>query len=659
MATYGISIYGTDTYGSGIQADFDVSPFTATPVDYSTVLLNWTAPAGTWDEMRLLRNRYGWSVDENDGEVMLDVTTLDTSFVDTGTVAGRWLYYSIFLSASGQWSRAGTVAVLMPKDNGYAAALYACIPDYYKIIVQPGNAITDSGNTENPYLQPFLDVFAFGLDQIKTYYDSNQYTNDWLNSRYDNIQNMATQFGVDFEASTPAYLFRQRVRDAATLGRQKGTLEQIRSLIAETTGWDTELTIGANLMLSDDQASFNHPIYPLWDPSINYATGERVQFGSYLYAAGTSGAYGQTQVPSGTSSSNSYWTIVTGSTDTTLVNSNGNVAGWEEISFTTGVAPGTNAVQVFVGVQDATDLSSQAGNALVVRNNNSGSQTATMGVHSVAKLAGQTTMDPSQPVMWGIPIPYATQPYDDTAYYQPGDLVTYHGRAYTALTASQGVYPADTATSNAQWAPLGFDGRTQLCLSGYTQAGSGQQVPVYPFVEFYDDHGNLITSLYSDALPTFNYFDSFTQNWEPWTSRTTDVGSATWTVGQGAWTCGGYNGGVSYPSGSGPALVYFTGSSDGTVAVTLSTLPTGTEQQGAVFRYQDAGNYWFAGRSFLQVNYDLGTYGFPYSEDFQDGDRMTVAYSGSNISVLRNGTPVLTMSDTRLTTATGVGMAVQ
>lgn len=660
MATYGISFYGMDVYGTSVHPDFDVSPFTATPADYNTVLLGWQAPAGTWSEMRLLRNRFGWSVNENDGDILLDSSALHTSFVDSAVTPGKWVYYSIFISASGQWSRAGTVQVLMPKNNGYADALYAAVPEMFKTNTLAGNAITDDSNVPNPYLYPFLSIFGFGLDLIKTYYDSNRYTNDWLHSRFDNIQNLAGQFGVQFEASTPAYLFRQRVRDAATLGRQRGTLEQIRTLIAETTGYDSELTIGPNMMLSDDQASFDHPSYDGWDASVNYAHNERVKFGSYLYSAGTSGAYGQSQAPSGTATNNSYWNVVSGNVDTTLVNGNGNVAGWEEISFTTGVAPGSAAVQVFVGVQSPTNPSDNTGNAMVVKNNNSGSQVATMGVRSVAKLAGQTSVDPQQPVLYGIPIPLATATYDPTAYYQPGDMVVYHGRGYKALTASQGVYPNDLATANAQWTPLGYDGRTRLCLSGYTQAASGQQVAVYPFVEFYDNHGNLITTMYSDSLPAFTYFDSFTQNWSAWSSRTTDVGGATWTIGSGSWIAGGYDGGVSYPSGSGRTLAYFTGNANGTVAVTFDTSPANTLHQGLLFRLQDTSNYFRAGRTALyRIASGAVAATYTYSTPLSDGDRLTVSYNGSNISVLRNGTQVLSTTDSNLSTATGVGLVVE
>lgn len=659
MGTYGVSIYGLSKYGTDTHPDFDVSPFTATPVDYSTVLLDWTAPAGSWDSLRLIRNRYGWAVNENDGEILLDQSHAATAFSDTGVVGGHWLYYTIFISASGQWSRAGTVSCLMPKNLGYTELLYSLVPDHYKVDVQAGNNLTDDSNKINPYLNPFLSIFGFGFDIVKSYYDANRYTNDAMRTRFDNIAQLANQFGIQYEASAPAYLFRQRVRDAATLGRQKGTLEQIRSIISETTGYDADLRIGSNLMLSDDQADFDHPTFPQWDPGVNFAAGEKVEFGAYLYQAGSSGAYGQSQAPTGTNASNAYWTVVSYGTDSTLVDANGHVAGWEEISFTTGVTPGTGGVLVGIGVQNPTNPDEHAGNALWVRNTNSGGSVATMGVRSVGRLAGQSTMDPQQPVLFGIPVPYTWQAWDNSTDYQPGDTVVYHGRVYQALTASLNVSPPDTPTANAQWTPLGYDDRVQMCLSGYAQAYSGEQVLVYPFVEYYDSHGSLITALYSDAVPAYTVLDSFSQGWTDWTTRTSDLGGAAWTETLGQWTSGGYSGGSAYPVGTTAAIATIPGHADGTVAGTFLTNPGNTLKQGVVFRLQDSSNYWRAGRTALhlvQSGAVTGTY--TYSTAFSDSDRVTAAFSGSNITIYRNGTQVLTITNAALSTATRVGMAV-
>jgi hypothetical protein len=659
VGTYGISFYGLSQYGTDVHPEFDVSPFTATPVDYTSVLLDWKAPAGQWDTLRLIRNRYGWAVNENDGDILINQSHTATSFIDKGVVGGHWLYYTIFISASGQWSRAGTVSTLMPKNNGYTDLLYSLVPDFYKINVKHGNNVTDDSNTLNPDLEPFLSIFGFGFDIVKSYYDSNRYANDAMRTRFDNIAQMAAQFGIQYEASTPAYLFRQRVRDAATLGRQKGTLEQIRSVISETTGYDADLRLGSNLMLSDDQADFDHPSFPQWDAGVNYASGEKIAFGSYLYQANSSGAYGQAQAPSGSNTNNTYWNVVAYGTDSTLVDANGHVAGWEEISYTAGVTPGTNGVLVGIGVQNPTDPNDKAGNALWVRNTSSGGTAATMGVRSVGKISGQSSMDPQQPVLWGIPLPYAYQDWDNNTYYQPGDLVIFHGRTYQALTASSNVTPPSTATANGQWQPLAYDERVQMCLSGYTQAYSGEQVAVYPFIEYYDSHGALITSLYADAVPAYNVFDSFTQGWADWTTRTTDLGGASWTETQGQWTSGGYGAGSAYPVGATASIATIPGHADGTISATFLTNPGNTLKQGAVFRLQDSTNYWRAGRTALHlIQSGTATSTFNYSQTFLDGDRITVAFSGSNIAVQRNGVQVLSITNATFSTATKVGMAV-
>lgn len=646
-------------------------------MDYSTVFVDWKNPAGSWDSLRLVRNRYGWAVDETDGEILYEVSHAASSFADTGTVGGHWLYYTIFINVGGEWSRAGTTSTLMPKDNSYTDLLYSLVPTYYKVDVASGNSTTDDSNTVNPFLKPFLSVFGFGFDLVKSFYDSNRYTNDAMRTHYGNIQQMAGQFGVDYEASTPAFLFRQRIRDAAVLGRQKGTLEQLRSVIAETTGYDTVLSLSANQMLSDDQAAFLHPRYAQWDVAANYAAGERIRFGTFIYQANTGGAYGQAQQPTGTSSSNAFWTPVTGTYDATLLDTNGRIAGWEEVSYTVGVTPGTGAVQGGVGVQRPTDTTDQSGNALVVRNNSSGGATATMGVRSVGKLAGQSTMDPAQPVLWGIPLPATQQSWDASAFYEPGDTVTYHGRTYQAIGGVQGVHPPLNAVvggtgygagpygagpygGNALWAPLGYDNRVQMCLSGFTQGVSGQAVPVYPFVEYYDSHGALITGLYTDAPPAYTVFDSFTQNWIPWVARTTDIGGLTWVESVGQWASGGYGGGSAFPVSTGRAFASLSGHADGMVSATFVTSAPGTLKQGVLFRIQDTSNYWRADRDALR-RISTGTVAAtsPYSQTLLDGDRITVAYSGANIAVQRNGVQVLSISDANLVTATGVGMAVE
>ena len=88
MSTYGYSAYDTGYYWNGsfyptssqnlyglqLYSQFSVNPFTATPRDYRTIMVTWTQPQGTWYEFRLVANRYGFPVDQNDGNILIDST---------------------------------------------------------------------------------------------------------------------------------------------------------------------------------------------------------------------------------------------------------------------------------------------------------------------------------------------------------------------------------------------------------------------------------------------------------------------------------------------------------------------------------------------------------------------------------------------------------
>jgi hypothetical protein len=75
---------------------------------------------------------------------------------------------------------------------------------------------------------------------------------------------------------------------------------------------------------------------------------------------------------------------------------------------------------------------------------------------------------------------------------------------------------------------------------------------------------------------------------------------------------------------------------------------------------QDTSNYWRAGRTALYriaAGAVAGTY--TYSTALSDGDRITAAFSGSNITIKKNGAQVLALTDSTLSTATGIGLVVE
>ena len=277
MAIYQGSLYGTEMYGpvvidwslygatgnslptNAIVVDFAVDPIVANPSGYDLMLLSWTSPTGSWTGLRVLKNYAGYSVNETDGSILLDTTRGSQSLVDDAVRPGAWHYYTLFVKSAGVWQRAGGTSALMPKSHGYGRLLFDSLPMHHQSVGRDGS----DSLVENETLKKFLNVLGWGLDYIKTNFDALQGPNDPLKNHVNALARLTSQLGITYEASAPSSLFRQRIRNAAVLGREKGTLEQLQSLISMTTSLNVELSISPNRMVNDDAASFAHPVYPL------------------------------------------------------------------------------------------------------------------------------------------------------------------------------------------------------------------------------------------------------------------------------------------------------------------------------------------------------------------------------------------------------------
>lgn len=653
MGTYGLAVYGEDTYGGTAAetglVDFDVSPFVANSVSYEAIRLTWTSPGGDWDEFRLLKNRYGYATHETDGEIVLDTTAAANTYLDNDVVPGDWHYYTIFLLISGDWVRVGTASTLMIRNYDYAGRLFSGLPNYYQLVP---SAVGGDYNQPNLILAGFLQAMALPFDYIKTYYDLLLYLNDPMRCNLGNLANLAAQFGIEFEASAPARLFRQRVANAGYLGRQKGTVEGIRNLVNLTTGWDVQIDMGPNLMLNEDQAAFYHPVYAPWDPTVNYPLNTRVTYQGFVYQA-KANAYGASTAPSGSSSTNTWWTIEQNLADQTLAN----LLGWAVVYMGTIWAVNLNLGVLGVGYQTEVDSSVDSSNVLVIQNSNSSNNSLTLGARSV----GDDT-NPINPITQGIPLPNITEPWDSTRQYFTGDTAMFHGRPVRALTDSLNVSPNSDASSNGTWEPLGFDERPFLMISMFAQGAAGTYVNAYPFIDYYDQFGKKIITVQADALPAWQVWDSFTANWGNLAGRVADVGGLTWSSSIGAWQAGSSDNGIAYSTGSGQQVATVTRPStpDATVAVTFDSDPNGGRDQGLVLRYKSDQSHLFAGRgSLYSVTAGTKTLIANYSASFAAGDRMTVVLSGTSIIVKKNGTQVLSTTSSFNSTQVTYGIGVE
>src|ERR1700733_14452556 len=131
-----------------IPAGYSIQPFVGQAIDYETIYLNWQQPvnANSVVDFRLLRSRYGFPVDENDGTIILDSEDGgfpgQTQFYDSQIIPGQMHYYAIYMLiqlSSGQvWYRAGFYAVLALTDFGNTDWLMSRLPEFYTNI-DPSN----------------------------------------------------------------------------------------------------------------------------------------------------------------------------------------------------------------------------------------------------------------------------------------------------------------------------------------------------------------------------------------------------------------------------------------------------------------------------------------------------------------------------------------
>ena len=100
MSRYGLNYYYDAYYGTDNPIKFDATPFTATPSNYGSILLNWVDPGGSWSQLVITRNSYGFPVNPYDGIQVLTVNNGadPVSYIDSTSLAqGQFYYYTIFV----------------------------------------------------------------------------------------------------------------------------------------------------------------------------------------------------------------------------------------------------------------------------------------------------------------------------------------------------------------------------------------------------------------------------------------------------------------------------------------------------------------------------------------------------------------------------------
>ena len=699
MAIYGITDYSTDVYGFDFPPQYRVDPFTASSLDYASILLTWAQPSGTILAYRLLRNRFGYPADQDDGEILIDSTSYPgNSFIDHKVIPGEYHYYGFYVLLNfigNVWVRSATTATLaINQYEFHDKLLHPLVPGQFTNETGLGDVFTvTEGSTintpqgeilladgENRAFHLFLNVISWGMNLLKTQYDTYLHLNNPWKIPLPDLHNLANQVGVVVNPDIHPYTLRKAVFFNAQINKERGTTSGLATEVSALTGWNLDLTVGQNFMLENDQSEFLDPDYPQWVNSINYNTGEKVSFSGFWYNCINASNIGN--APTGTSASNTWWAPILSTLDNTvLLNSaTGFINTWEPLypTVTNGITSGT-AISEIIGIADPLSPSKFAWNGLQVTNNGGGTQNVWL--RSIARTPGDiavttTTFAPNkyQVINDGLPVPYDSLPsqtWNATTTYETQNIVTYNNQPFVALRQSKNALPpyAVPANSSPEWAPLSLNTRFRICVSAYCTGSSGA-IQIYPFVEWYDDQGTFIMRHIARnptpgtvAVPDGLVYDSFTTRAGTTIDGTrTDDGGFTWIQEAGSLSCTAFATGSVYPTvpTTRSYAVVSSGVSDTQIGITFLTGAAPGMVQALYLRWLDDTHYIRASRSDLRtINGATHTTIGSYSTPCSDGDRLTVTLSGSNITCFRNGVQVLTTTSTFNQTATRHGFGVE
>lgn len=282
MARYGISYYGLSAYGAESPVSYAANNLDAKAFDYGSIKITWDSPAGNWSKIKLVRNTYGFPVDEldgtqldikNDGKYEAYKETDPVSFIDSNLSTNQFFYYSLFVfeRINYKWLRVGDIIGLSVKDYGYKDNLVNYLPNVYKL--PSVNALTGTtDNVANPTLTSFLNLFGFQLSEYHTLTNLlvNRYNTSTLGGTL--LPPLLQQLAIDYEPEIGYQQARVLARDAGDIYKSKGSYDGLREFLKSFTGWAVPtiadvpnptingIVVSHNKMLDYNDSSFEESV---------------------------------------------------------------------------------------------------------------------------------------------------------------------------------------------------------------------------------------------------------------------------------------------------------------------------------------------------------------------------------------------------------------
>lgn len=279
------------------------STFSANIIDAETVRLEWLlaeplvlesttvgASVASPVELVIVSSTTGEPITIKDGSI---VTTVNVNtpynYLDDlpKTIAGRWVYYSLFVKYKADtdywYTREATLYIQLPTQYNSVETLWSYIPEYYRDLDNQQQTLS-SGYTP---LYGFLELFGNEIDRARTLIDSIAISNDPNIAVTPALEQLAFQTGLEIgvkELGTSKA--RALLNNIGELRQKKGTINNVISYISGMSG------CGASYEY-DASASFPH-VFHVNAQRINFISDPTFQQAVITTDGDTVGSYART-----------------------------------------------------------------------------------------------------------------------------------------------------------------------------------------------------------------------------------------------------------------------------------------------------------------------------------------------------------------------------
>lgn len=263
MARYGITIYGTDTYGERARLTYSVEPITLLALSFSVIRVGWEAPQGTFSKIRLVRNQDGFAETAEDGIVVWEETSSSPSILQiddgidnptvTPLVPGRMVYYRMFLFTNDSvWVSAGDGYTIVPFDNQTHEKLMSFLPRVFTSVERnPLDAIDQSSDLWN-----FMGGLSLSLEELFAYLALLRPRSINVDTPISLLSLEYSHLGLTPELALPIKNQKRLIREALFMYARKGTVNGLETYIESLTGYAPTITTSQNLLLNVQDSTF-------------------------------------------------------------------------------------------------------------------------------------------------------------------------------------------------------------------------------------------------------------------------------------------------------------------------------------------------------------------------------------------------------------------